>query len=170
MTDVVRPGTRVVLRYRVLAGPKIVDRAEKPIEIVVGKGDFLPVVEKALIGHQPGDHLSVLVPPDKLYGPYDPKKLSFIPIERLPKDLHPGQVIQIQDEYGIPHPATVRRLDQDIALVDYNHPLAGRPLRFEIEILGVKPPDPNINTAFDTYDQAKASNKKTNSLDKEELL
>ncbi len=140
MGERIQPGSRVTFAYRVWAGQEVVDASEKPITIVVGQGKFFPEVEKALLGHEAGQHLMVMVPPDKHYGRYDPKKLNFISVERLPKEVSPGQVVRLPDEFGVPHPAVVRRLDREVALVDFNHPLAGKPLRFEIEILEVAPP------------------------------
>jgi len=136
----IQPGSRVTFSYRVWAGQEVVDASAKPVTIVVGEGKFFPEVEKALLGHEAGERLVVMVPPDKHYGPYDPKKLNFISVERLPREIAPGQVIRLPDEFGVPHPAVVRRIDQEVALVDFNHPLAGKPLRFELEILEVSPP------------------------------
>ncbi len=139
MTPKIQPGDLVTVRYRVLAGKDVVDASEGPVTFEVGSGRFLPPVEKALEGHQPGDRLIVLVPPEEHYGRYDPKKLQLIAAEKLPPNANPGEVVKVQDELGVVHPAILRRRDEEVALVDLNHPLAGKILRFEIEILDVKP-------------------------------
>lgn len=137
----IQPGSKVVFNYRVIAGQEVVDSSSRPATIEIGRGQFFPVVEEALLGHEAGERLVVLVPPEKHYGPYDPKKIHFIPTERLPREISPGQVVRVPDDFGVPHPAIVRRVDPEVALVDFNHPLAGKPLRFEIEILEVIPPE-----------------------------
>ncbi len=139
MTPKIQPGDLVTIRYRVLAGKDVVDASEQPITFEIGSGRFLPAVEKALEGHQPGDRIIVLVPPEEHYGPYDPKKLQLVAVEKIPPNANPGEVVRVQDELGVIHPAILRRRDEEVALVDFNHPLAGKLLRFEIEILEVKP-------------------------------
>ena len=141
MSERIRPGARVVFNYRVLTDKEVVDVSSRPVSIEVGRGLFFPAVEETLLGHQAGERLVIFLPPEKHYGPYDPKKLYLIPAERLPKDVGPGQVIRVPDDLGVPHPAIVRRIDSEVALVDFNHPLAGKLLRFEIEILEVTPPE-----------------------------
>ncbi len=139
LVEKIAPGDMVTIRYRVFAGQEMVDASQKPFSFKVGTGEFFPVVEKALLGHKPGDKIVVLVPPEEHYGLYDPKKLQLIPAEKLPPNANPGEVIKVQDDLGVVHPAILRRRDTDVALVDLNHPLAGKLLRFEIEILDVKP-------------------------------
>ncbi|NPB08912.1 MAG: hypothetical protein GXO17_01035 [Thermodesulfobacteria bacterium] len=139
MASKIRPGDLVTVRYRVFAGKEVVDASEEPFTFEVGSGRFLPPVEKALIGHQPGERIVVFVPPEEHYGPYDPKKLQLIAVEKLPPNVNPGDVVRVQDEMGIVHPAVLRRRDEEVAWVDLNHPLAGKLLRFEIEILDVTP-------------------------------
>lgn len=141
MSVQIQPGSRVVFHYRVFADQQMIDSSSKPVSVVIGEGKFFKAVEEALIGHRPGERVIVLLPPEEHYGPYDPKKLQVVPAERLPAETNPGQVIHLQDEMGILHPAIVRRIDPEMALVDFNHPFAGKLLRFEVEILDVKPPE-----------------------------
>ncbi|RUM87651.1 MAG: hypothetical protein DSZ24_05685 [Thermodesulfatator sp.] len=132
------PGDRVSFRYRVLAEGGLVDASEQPVTIRVGEGRFPPSVEKALLGRREGDILSVWVPPGEHYGWYDPRKVQFIPVEKIPPQARPGETVFVQDELGVLHPARLARRDLRVAVVDFNHPLAGKPLRFDLEILRVE--------------------------------
>ncbi|QJA06878.1 hypothetical protein FVE67_08780 [Thermosulfurimonas marina] len=132
------PGDRVSFRYRVLAEGGLVDASEEPVTIIVGEGRFPPSVEKALLGHTEGEVLSVWVPPDEHYGWYDPRKIQFLPVEKIPPQARPGETIFVPDELGVLHPARLARRDSRVAVVDLNHPLAGKPLRFDLEILKVE--------------------------------
>lgn len=137
-TPSIEPGDEVLIRYRVLAGKEVVDAANEPLSIKVGEGKFMPAVERALIGHRPGEVLAVMVPPEEHYGRYDPKKLQVVPLERIPQGVSPGTVIKLQDEYGVVHPAVLKKVEEGLAVVDFNHPLAGKVLTFEVEILDLK--------------------------------
>ncbi len=134
----IETGDRALIRYRVIADKDVVDASQEPFWIKVGRGEFMPAVERALIGHKAGELVAVWVPPEEHYGPYDPKKIQLIPSEKIPRGTNPGAVIKIQDEYGVVHPAVLKKVDEGLAVVDLNHPLAGKTLRFEVEILDVQ--------------------------------
>ena len=140
---IIEEGDRVLIRYRVSTEKEVVDSAKEPVWIEVGTGNFMPAVEKAQIGHRPGEVVAVLVPPQEHYGPYDPKKLQLVPVEKVPQGVNPGAVIKLQDEYGVVHPAVLKKVEEGLAVVDFNHPLAGKTLRFDVEIIDVqKRPQP----------------------------
>jgi len=134
----IEPGDKALIRYRVIAEKDVVDASKEPFWVKVGTGEFMPAVERALIGHRPGEIVAVWVPPEEHYGAYDPKKLQVVPAERIPEGANPGTVIKLQDEYGVVHPAILKKVEEGLAVVDFNHPLAGKPLRFEVEILDLQ--------------------------------
>ncbi|WP_022853301.1 FKBP-type peptidyl-prolyl cis-trans isomerase [Thermodesulfatator atlanticus] len=138
---VIEPGDEILIRYQVFADKDVVDASSKPIKIKVGTGKFMPVVEEALIGRSPGEHVTIWVAPEEHYGKYDPKKLQLVPAEKIPEGLSPGAIVKIQDEYGVIHPAILKKVEEGLAVVDFNHPLAGKHLRFEVDILEVKKPE-----------------------------
>ncbi|WP_068540548.1 FKBP-type peptidyl-prolyl cis-trans isomerase [Thermodesulfatator autotrophicus] len=138
---VIEPGDEILVNYRVLADKEVVDSSKEPIVLKVGEGKFMPAVEEALVGHRTGERVIVLVSPEEHYGKYDPKKLQIIPAEKLPEGINPGSLVKIQDEYGVVHPAILKKVEEGLAVVDFNHPLAGKTLRFEVDILGIKKRD-----------------------------
>ncbi len=142
----IAPGDRVTFRYQVLSEAGVVDASEKPVTIVVGEGRFPPSVEKGLLGKEEGEKISVLVPPEEHYGRYDPRKVQLIPSEKLPPQARPGETVFVQDDFGVLHPARLARRDAFLAVVDLNHPLAGKYLRFDLEILKVEKDEPGASS------------------------
>ncbi|AEH44084.1 peptidylprolyl isomerase FKBP-type [Thermodesulfatator indicus DSM 15286] len=138
---VIEPGDEILIRYRVLANKEVVDTSQEPIVLRVGEGKFMPIVENALVGHKTGERVIVLVSPEEHYGKYDPKKIQVVPSEKIPEGTNPGSIVKIQDEYGVVHPAILKKVEEGLAVVDFNHPLAGKTLRFEVDILGIKKKD-----------------------------
>ncbi len=137
------PGMVVLMEYKVrLATGKVVDSSEKsggPVAIICGKGDFPPPVEEAIVGLGPGDQRVVTVPPEYAYGVYDPKKQVLVASERISGEVDVGKVIKAPDEFGIKRPAIVRSIMDGALMVDFNHPLSGQILKFEILIKDVQP-------------------------------
>jgi FKBP-type peptidyl-prolyl cis-trans isomerase SlyD len=111
----------------------------EPIAALIGHGNIIPGLESALLGHEAGAKVEATVSPDQAYGPHDPAL-----IQRLPKKyfkdaakLRPGMQTVLQTRQG-PRPVTVRKLGLSVIDVDLNHPLAGRELRFAVDIVDVR--------------------------------
>lgn len=131
---------KVTFRYQVFSDSELIDTSSGPVTVVVGEGRFFRPVEEGLLGKEEGERVIVWVPPEEHYGRYDPKKIKLIPAEKLPPQARVGETVLIQDEFGVLHPAKLRRRDDSLAVVDLNHPLAGKYLRFEVEILKIEKP------------------------------
>lgn len=136
----IEQGDKVTFRYQVFSDTGLVDASPTPITVVVGEGQFFRPVEEGLLGKEEGEKVVVWVPPEEHYGRYDPKKVKLIPSEKLPPQARVGETVFIQDEFGVLHPAKLRRRDISLAVVDLNHPLAGKYLRFEVEIIKIEKP------------------------------
>ncbi len=138
----VEPGCTVVMDYvvRLLTG-KVVDSSAKsggPASFVCGNGDFPRPVEDGIIGLSPGDSKIITVHPFFAYGLYDPKKLLLVAAERITGAIEHGKVIKVPDQLGITRPAVVRDIWPGAIMVDFNHPLAGQVLKFEVTIREVR--------------------------------
>ncbi len=135
---VVQRGSRVVMDFVVrLSSGKVVDSSEKgggPASFVCGKGDFPKPVEEGIIGLSPGDVKTITVHPFYGYGLYDPRKQMLVAIERVPQPVEPGKVVKVPDALGITRPAIVRDIWPGAIMVDFNHPLAGQVLKFEVVV------------------------------------
>lgn len=142
-TQRVEWGKIVVIEYQVrLSSGKVVDSSEKSggaVSFVCGSGDFPRPVEEGLVGMYPGQKRIIPVPPDFTYGIYDPKKVILVPVERVSGEIEHGKVVKAPDELGLKRPGLIRAVWEGAVMLDFNHPLAGKLLHFEIEIKEVRP-------------------------------
>ena len=103
---------------------------------VQGKHELLPALERAVAGLKTGDVKKVSLSAAEGFGPYNAEKTMTVPRKDLPPGTKEGDVLE--DAEG--KPATVSRLSEQSAVIDYNHPLAGKPLVVELKILRVENP------------------------------
>lgn len=111
-----------------------------PLEFVVGSGQIIPGLDKALPGMSTGDKKTVPVPCAEAYGPVNPAARQEIPRDGLPDDIptEPGTRLQMQTPDGRAVPVTVVDASDSAITIDANHPLAGKDLTFEIELVEIK--------------------------------
>jgi len=103
---------------------------------VQGQHQLLPALEREVTGMKTGDEKKVELSPEEGFGPYDAQKKKTIPRGDLPAGTKEGDVLK--DRAG--QQATVTQLSTNSAVVDYNHPLAGKPVIVKIKILRVDDP------------------------------
>lgn len=137
---VIADGTSVKLRYTLKVDNNLVDSStdKEPLQYTQGKSEILPELEQQLTGLKAGDKKTVTLQPDKAYGPVDPTAVMEVPIVKLPEGANkPGAVLSIQDHSGHNVRAVVKEIHGETAQLDLNHPLAGKVLEFDIEIIEV---------------------------------
>ncbi len=93
---------------------------------------------KGLQDLKKGEKRSIALSAEEAYGLYDPKKILLFPRKNLPKNLKPGETVQIVGKSGITRTYRVVEVFADFANLDGNHPLAGQDLVFEIETLSAR--------------------------------
>ncbi len=115
-------------------------QGREPLEFVVGSGQIIPGLEKAVPGMAVGETKTVAVPCDDAYGQANPEAKQDVPRETIPADipLDPGTRLQMQTPNGQVVPVTVISADDEKVVLDANHPLAGKDLTFKIEVVDVK--------------------------------
>ncbi len=99
------------------------------VYVIVGEGNVVKGFDEDLEGKEIGYRGNVVVPPEKGFGKYDPNKVDTISIARLKEKPKEGDRVKVGDKVGI-----VKRIIGRRAIVDFNHPLAGKTLIFEYEI------------------------------------
>lgn len=104
----------------------------------IGSGQIIPGFEKALIGKEKGDSVSVNISPEDGYGSVLEELFVKIPMDRLPESIEVGQILQATLEDGQISNVTVVELGETHATIDGNHPLAGKELIFDIEVVEVE--------------------------------
>ena len=114
------------------------DRA--PLEFVVGSGQLIKGFDKAVIGMKIGDKKTAAMEPAEAYGERDGNRVQKVPREHLPKEPEPkeGMMLTIKTPTGQMFPAKIDKVEKDIVMIDFNHPLAGKRLNFEIEVVDIK--------------------------------
>ena len=105
-------------------------------KFIQGQHQLLPALERVVTGMKTGDEKKVELSPDEGFGPYDVRKKKTIPRRDVPSETMEGDVLE--DRTG--QQVVVTRLSDSAAVVDYNHPLAGKPLVVKLKILRVDDP------------------------------
>lgn len=111
-----------------------------PLEFTVGSGQVIPGFEQAVEGMAVGQTKTVTIPAAEAYGDRVAEAVLQVPREQLPPDLDPevGQQLVMQSRDGRQIPIVVVEVTEDSITIDANHPLAGRDLTFEIELVAVQ--------------------------------
>jgi len=138
----VTTGKQVSIEYTLkLEDKSVVDSnvGAEPLTFIQGSHNIIPGLENSLDGMKIGDSKQVTVKPDDAYGSVNKDAVSEIKKEQIPQDaLKVGAVLQGQNPDGQVIIARVVEIKEDTVLLDYNHPLAGKTLHFDIKILDVQ--------------------------------
>lgn len=139
----VEPNKVVSFHYRASDNGNEVDSSHArgaPLLVLIGHGSIIPGLEKALMGHGAGDRLQVSVPPEEAYGEHRPGWTQRVPKKyfQQPERLRPGSVTTLSSREAGPRQVVVLKVGSSVIDVDFNHPLAGRTLDFEVEITDVR--------------------------------
>ncbi|GAC1039910.1 FKBP-type peptidyl-prolyl cis-trans isomerase [Pseudomonas sp. No.117] len=139
----VGPDTRVTLHFAIkLQNGDVVDSTfdKAPATFTVGDGNLLPGFEQALFGLQAGAKTSLTIPPERGFGqPNDGNLQTMTRDDFTDMELSPGLLIIFSDAAGGEMPGVVKSYDDEQVIIDFNHPLAGRVLTFDVEILVIEP-------------------------------
>ncbi|MFQ6069463.1 MAG: peptidylprolyl isomerase [Candidatus Aminicenantales bacterium] len=111
----------------------------EPLQFEVGTGQIIEGLDKAVIGMHLGEKKSVTVNPEQGFGPYNENLLLEMPREKIPEHISPEieMKLQLVDEKGNALPVVVKEISDDLIKLDANHPLAGKVLVFDIELLEI---------------------------------
>ncbi len=109
---------------------------KEPLEFTVGEGQLIPGFEQGVMGLNAGDKKTIELEPEQAYGPVREDLINEVPKQNLPEGVEVGQALQAQTEQG-PVRVTVVELNEEIGKVDANHPLAGKKLIFDLEVVEV---------------------------------
>ena len=107
----------------------------------MGDGNLLPGFEIALFGLKQGDETALVVPPERGFGEHNPENVQVIERMQFPADadLQPGLMLTFSDAQNNELPGVVTDISDESVTVDFNHPLAGRDVRFTVKIIEVEP-------------------------------
>jgi FKBP-type peptidyl-prolyl cis-trans isomerase 2 len=107
----------------------------QPLSYVAGRNQIIPGLEDALRGHAVQDRVKVRVAPEQAYGLVDPDKVREVPLDKVPADARTvGTLLSAQ---GFDGPIRVTEVKSDVVVLDFNHPLAGKALNFDVLVLSI---------------------------------
>jgi len=115
----------------------------EPHTFTLGDGSLLPGLELALYGLRPGDTQRLVLHPEQAFGVRDPARIHPVPRVSFADDinLEPDLIIGFTNTGGEELPGTVLSMTEATVEVDFNHPLAGHAITFEVDIIDVIPAD-----------------------------
>lgn len=144
-TQVIEDGSVVAFEYTLSdENGKVIDsnKDKDPLTYTQGKGEIIPGLENELLGMEIGGQKNVVVQPEDGYGPIDPKAFREVPKEKLPPEsLKVGTTLIAKNSQGRSLPVRVHEIREKTVILDFNHPLAGKTLSFDVKILSIKPPE-----------------------------
>ena len=110
-----------------------------PLEFTIGSGQIIPGFERAVVGMEPGEAKIATIPPEEAYGPRRDEMTITVDREQFPEDINPepGQQLQVQQPDGRAAIVVVSDVSESSVTLDANHPLAGQPLTFDIELVDI---------------------------------
>lgn|SRR6187402_1958639 len=138
------PGTRVTLHFALrLPDGEVIDSnfEREPATFTVGDGNLLQGFEKAILGLQEGDRKTLVIKPEDGFGQRNPNNVQEIARNQFGADieLEEGLMLSFADAQKTELPGVVKRFNDDVVTVDFNHPLAGHDILFEVAILKIEP-------------------------------
>ena len=144
-TSDIQPGSQVLMHYRItLEDGTVADSSfeGEPLRFTMGDGTLIQGLELALYGLRAGDRQSLGIDPQYAFGLPDETAIQTLPRTDFPADmqLEAGQIIAFGTPEGEEIPGAILEVGDKDVKVDFNHPLAGHEIQFEVEILDVRPP------------------------------
>jgi FKBP-type peptidyl-prolyl cis-trans isomerase SlyD len=134
----------VSMDYSLTVDGEIVDSSEEdgPIEFLHGYGNIIPGLEAHLGGLAIGESLQVMVAAKDAYGEFDPEQVVDVPLDEFPEEIcvEPGVELEMKDQDGDMLFARILSVGKSRAKLDFNHPLAGKELTFDVTIVALRRP------------------------------
>lgn len=141
MTQTVQADSLITLNYRIALdnGAAVMDTFQgTPATLHLGCGELLPSLEACLTGLGVGERKVFTLPPERAFGAYQPDLVEKVKREHMKEEaIEPMSVMEFVAPDGSRYQGLVREIDERVATIDFNHPLAGKTIRFEVEVIGI---------------------------------
>lgn len=139
---IIEPGKTVSLDYVLLINSEQVEstQGKEPLTFTVGSKGIIPGLESQLMGMIVGQEKKIIVDAKDAYGQVDPNAFKEVPRTSMPPDaeLKPGVVVEVDDPQGGSFPGVVWEVKADSVVINFNHPLAGQTLEFDVKVLDIQ--------------------------------
>ena len=136
----VKKGDKVKVDYTgTFENGTVFDTSEgrRPLEFTVGSGQVVKGFDEAVIGMEKGEEKEITLQPSEAYGDPNPLLIKKLPKEQLPKDAEVGSILTLSLSNSQQIPAKVTEIKDEEVILDLNHPLAGKVLKFKIKVVGI---------------------------------
>lgn len=143
--DRVQENDVVTIHYTLTVDDEVWDSTEaesiEPIQFLIGQGLLIPGLERALYGMTVGDRRHIHLGPEQAYGDVDEESFATVRKKDMPQEvpLEEGVELEMSDEDGDLIVGRITEVKGDKVLLDFNHPLAGKTLDFEVEVVSRRP-------------------------------
>ncbi len=109
----------------------------EPLNTILGQGSLIPGFERGLIGMKEGDKKTIEIMCDDAYGSIKEDLVVEVPKDKVPENVSEGQMLQTMTPQG-PMNVIVREVKEEVVIIDGNHPLSGKNLIFDLELISVE--------------------------------
>lgn len=143
-TDSVKDGVVVSMEYTLHVDGELLDTSDGqgPLQFLAGYGNIISGLEREMMGMKIGDSKEVVVQPADGYGEFDDEAFMDVPKGQFPKDM-PVEVdteLTVRDDEGHARYARVESVEGETVRLDFNHPLAGAELHFNVKVVALREP------------------------------
>ena len=138
----IKDGDTVSVHYTgTLASGEVFDSSieRDPLKFTLGKGQLIPGFEHAIMGLSVGEKATTNIPSLEAYGEHNPEMVIEVPMNQLPPELDAqvGMQLQLNQPDGQAIPVQITQIEGETFTIDANHPLAGKDLNFDIEVVEI---------------------------------
>jgi FKBP-type peptidyl-prolyl cis-trans isomerase SlyD len=142
--DIVQNGVVVSMDYKLTVDGEVLDSSDDagPLQFLAGHDNIVPGLEREMIGMKIGESKDVVVAPEDGYGEFDEEGFMDVPRREFPSDLEieEGVELNVTDEDGQNQYARVESVTDESVRLDFNHPLAGAELHFNVKVVALRDP------------------------------
>lgn len=114
-----------------------VGEGREPLSATLGQGSLIPGFEMGLVGMSEGETKTINIPFEEAYGDVNPQMVAEVPLDKVPEGVTEGQMLQTMTQQG-PLNVLVKEVKESTVVIDGNHPLAGKNLIFDLEVISVQ--------------------------------
>ena len=143
-TDTVQKDTVVSMEYTLHVDNEEIDssKGQEPLQFLVGHGNIISGLEREMMGMKVGESKDVVIQPADAYGEFDQRAYMDVPRKEFPSDMQieEGSELTVRDDSGQSRYARIDAIDGDTVRLNFNHPLAGDELHFNVKVVGLRQP------------------------------
>jgi FKBP-type peptidyl-prolyl cis-trans isomerase SlyD len=143
-TETVQNNVVVSMEYTLHVDNEEIDssKGQDPLQFLVGYGNIISGLEREMMGMKVGESKDVVIQPADAYGEFDEEAFMAVLRDAFPKDIpvEEGSELTVRDDAGQARYARIDAIDGDNVTLNFNHPLAGDELHFNVKVVGLREP------------------------------